>query len=121
MDIIVKIIGVLIAGLGIAFAAHPPLAKRMMEFWKTGNRVYYAGVIRLAIGVLILMAASGADLPLAAVALGLMFLASGSLIFVMGLDAMKKQIEYWEGQPDIPIRIMGVFAFTFGVLIFCVV
>ena len=118
MTFLVKIIGILIAGLGIAMIVYPSWLKKVTAFWKQGNNIYYAGVIRIAVGILILMAASTANSPMAAVALGLLFLASGSIIFLIGVEQDHKLLDFWDAQPEMVLRVMSVFPIIMGALIF---
>ncbi|MBI4431266.1 MAG: hypothetical protein HY587_06115 [Candidatus Omnitrophica bacterium] len=117
MIILAKSFGILIAVLGLIFLVYPDRAKKMMDFWKEGNRIYGAGAIRLAIGVILLFASPQAAQPFTAAVLGVLILVTGVVIFVMGLEEVKKQIAFWESQPILVRRIMGVFVTLFGILI----
>ncbi len=118
MVVLAKIIGILIALLGIASAVYPDWMKKMMAFWKQDNRFYYGGVIRFAIGVVLLIASGSSTQAATAVILGLIFLLGGSVIYVLGAEPVKKEIEFWESQSDLALRLMAAFIFLFGSLVF---
>lgn len=117
MVILARLVGIFIGVLGVIFLVMPDWMKRTMAFWKEGNRIYGGGVIRLAIAVVLLMAAPQARQPLTALILGILFLVSGIVIFMMGVEEGKKLIGWWEGQSTPVLRLMGIFVITFGALI----
>lgn len=118
MIFLAKAIGVLIFALGCVFIVYPAWGKKVAAFWKKGKTVYVGGVIRLVIGVILLIAAAGAKQSITAAILGVVFLASGVLIFAMSLEQTKRLIEFWENQPDLILRLMCIVTIAFGALIF---
>src|SRR3989338_10667050 len=74
MNIIAKLLGLLIAGFGTAIFASPQVTQKIFQFFKEDKRIYIAGVVRAFTGVVLLLAASQSVVPVAAIALGIMFL-----------------------------------------------
>jgi len=120
MLIVVRIIGVVISALGLAIFALPVFSEKIFRFFKEGKRLYYAGVIRTVVGLVVLFVASQSRVPIAAVALGLMFLISGIAVFACDVEKMKVFIQHYSEMPPIVIRLIGLVAATFGVLIFAI-
>jgi uncharacterized protein YjeT (DUF2065 family) len=120
MIILIKFIGVLIAGLGLALFASPEFSQKIFNFFKEGKRLYIAGAIRLVVGALILFSASSSVVPVAAIALGLMFVVSGIVIFAADLEKMKAFLLHYSQMPQLVIRLLGLVAATFGVLVFSI-
>lgn len=58
--------------------------------------------------------------PLAAIALGLMFLASGMVVFAADLEKMKGFMTHYSEMPSLVIRLLGLVAGCFGILIFSI-
>lgn len=120
MVILVKLIGLGIAGLGFAIFASPDFTQKIFEFFKVGKRIYYAGVLRVAIGLLLLFSVSHSTVPLAVISLGLLFLVSGIVIFAADPEKIKAFIAHYSELPQFIIRMLGLVAACFGLLIFSV-
>ena len=120
MAILVKLIGIVIAGLGLAIFASPAFSQKIFDFFKEGKRIYFAGIIRVATGLILLVATSRSAVPLAAIALGMMFLMSGIVIFAADIEKMKIFIQQFSEMPGLVIRLFGLVAASFGILIFSI-
>ena len=117
MLILAKFIGVAILVLGVTILFLPQFMKQMLRFWSEGKHVYAGGAIRIVIGVILLFAASKARLTGAAAALGVLFIAGGTFVFMMGLEKIKQLLGWWLEVPEPVYRVMGVVAASFGALI----
>jgi len=120
MIILVKLFGILITLLGLTIFASPEFTKKLFAFFTEGRRIYYAGVVRTVVGLIILISASRCSIPLAAIALGLMFLVSGIAVFAADLEKLKSFITAYSGMSGLIIRLMGLVAAFFGILIFSI-
>ncbi|MBF0384360.1 MAG: DUF2065 family protein [Candidatus Omnitrophica bacterium] len=120
MVILVKIVGVLIMALGLVIFASPQFTQKIFDFFKEGKRIYYAGVIRTVVGLVLFICASRSSVPLAAIALGLMFLVSGIVIFAADPEKLKAFISSYSEMPSLVIRLLGLVAASFGILIFSI-
>jgi uncharacterized protein YjeT (DUF2065 family) len=114
---LVKLVGLLIMALGLAIFASPSFAQKIFDFIKEGKRIYYAGVIRTAVGLILFLCASQSRVPLTAIALGLMFLVSGIVVFAADPEKLKALIGFYSEMPGLVIRLLGLVAAAFGILI----
>lgn len=117
MIFLAKTLGILLCGFGIFVAALPDKARTVMSFWKEGSRAYGIGMIRLTVGIIVLLASPHAHVPGVAAIVGILFVLSGAIIFVVGPEKIKELIAWWEGHPDHVIRLVGFVALTFGLLV----
>ncbi len=120
MIFLAKLIGVIITLFGLTVFATPKITEKVFAFFMEGKNLYLAGVIRIVTGVVILLAMSGSLVPTAAFSLGAMLLVSGALIFVIGVEKMKAFIAHYKQMPTLVIRLFGLIAATFGILIFSI-
>jgi len=120
MIILAKLVGVVIAALGLVIFASPQFTQKMFDFFKEGTRIYLAGVIRGLVGLVLLIGASQSVVPLAAIALGLMFIMSAVVVFAADLEKLKAFIEFYSQMPALVIRLLGLVAASFGILIFAI-
>lgn len=120
MILIAKLIGFLIAGLGLAIFASPKVTEKIFHFFMQGKNLYYAGVIRVSAGFILLIAASQSVVPLAAIALGVMFLVSGIVVFAADHEKMRDFVTAYSQMPKLVIRLLGLVAASFGILIFSI-
>ncbi|MFA6379324.1 MAG: hypothetical protein WCX16_06060 [Candidatus Omnitrophota bacterium] len=120
MIILAKFIGLLIMVFGFFIFASPTFTQKVFTFFKEGNRIYLAGVIRGAVGLIFFISASQCVVPLAAIALGLMFLVSGIVVFAIDVEKIKAFISSYSEMPGLVIRLLGLVAASFGILIFSI-
>lgn len=112
-----KLVGILIIGLGGFFLFSPDSMRKLMAFWKEGNRAYWGGVIRIVFGVILLLAATQSEHPLIAAELGIVFLVSGVLVYMIGLEKLRVMISWWQDASSTVLRLMAVVSIIFGMLI----
>jgi len=117
MIALIKLIGLLIMVLGLAIFASPQFTQKIFDFFRTGKRIYYAGVIRTLVGLALFICASRSAVPLAAIALGLMFLVSGIVVFAADPEKLKTFLAAYSEMPALVIRLLGLVAASFGILI----
>jgi uncharacterized protein YjeT (DUF2065 family) len=118
MVLLAKFIGALIMSIGFVIFASPAFTQELFNFFKQGKRIYYAGVFRTGVGLVLFLSASQSSVPLAAIALGLMFLVSGIAVFAAEQEKMKSFMEAYSQMPPLVIRLFGLVAASFGMLIF---
>lgn len=118
--LIAKAFGIAISVLGLAIFAAPVVADRLFAFFQRGRWLYLAGVIRLTVGGVLLAAASASTVPLAAIALGTLFVTSGVIVFVLNPSKARDFIAAYRNMPGIVIRLLGLVAATFGILIYSI-
>ena len=121
MVILVKLVGVLIMAVGLVIFASPSITQKIFDFIKEGKRIYYAGVVRSVIGLALFFCASRSSVPLAAIAVGLMFLVSGIAVFAADVEKIKAFMSSYSEMPSLVIRLLGLVAASFGMLIISIV
>ena len=117
MNFTVRIIAIVFILLGILYLAKPELVKRILEFFKQGKRIYIAGVIRLILAVVFLLAAQQCKVPWAIGVFGILLLVSGVMIFIIGAQKLKSWLEWWQKQSLLLLRALSLVTIAFGLLI----
>ncbi|HUW19319.1 MAG TPA: hypothetical protein VMW16_08460 [Sedimentisphaerales bacterium] len=117
MDLVVKIIGIVIVLIAIAYFLKPGVIKWLMEFFKKGNRIYFAGLIRFAMAIVFFVAAGECKNFWVILTFGILFLISGLLIFVMGPGRLRPIFEWAQNQSAFVLRMLALVAFAVGVVI----
>ncbi len=117
MDIVIKIIGIVIAAAGIVYLLKPDVMKWLMKFFKQGNRIYFAGLLRLVLAVIFLLAARECDITWVIVLFGILFLIGGLLIFVLGPQKIRWILDWYQKQSVLFLRLLALIALAIGAII----
>jgi len=112
----VRILGIVVIAMGIIFLLAPGILKQIITFMGQGKRLYAAGVLRLLIGGMLLYAASQCRLPEVIIVLGILVLASGIAIFVLG-EKTKSMINWFNKKSLLSLRFAGLIPLAFGALL----
>jgi len=115
--IAIKSLGIIITLMGIAYLFRPDIIKKLMEFFKKGNRIYFPGLLRLALAVLFLFAARECRYPWIIFASGIIFLAEGLLIFILGPEKIRRIFDWYDEQPTLIFQIIAVIVLVFGIIV----
>lgn len=118
--LLAELIGLVVAGVGLTIFALPEFIQKIFDFVKEGKRLYWAGVVRCLIGLVLLLIAPKSVLPVATVAVGLVFLLSGIIAFACDLEKMKSFLAHYNELPVLVIRLIGLTVACVGILIFSV-
>ena len=117
MDIVIKIIGIVFVCFAIVFLLKPAVMNYLMEFFKKGQRIYLAGLVRLVLAVVFLLGARECDITWVIVVFGILFLISGLLIFMLGPKKCKSMIDWYQKQSVLLLRVFAVIALAIGAII----
>jgi uncharacterized protein YjeT (DUF2065 family) len=117
MDIVIQSLGIVFALAGIVYLLRSDVMKWLMEFFKKGKRIYFAGLIRFALAVVFLVAARECRHPWVIFAFGILFIISGLLIFILGLEKLKSIIDWYQKQSVLLLRVVAVIALAIGAVI----
>jgi hypothetical protein len=117
MDTIVKIVGIVIVFLAVLSLLKPDIMKRLLKFFKQGKRVYFAGLVRLILAVVFLLAARECDITWVIVVFGILFLISGLSIFMIGTEKLKPVLDWFQNKSALFLRVMAVIILAFGAII----
>ena len=115
--IVIKSLGVLFTLMGIAYLLRPDIIKRLMGFFKKGKRIYFAGLIRFALAIVFFVAARECRYFWIIFASGIIFLAGGLLIFLLGPEKIKRILDWYQDQPALIFRIIALIVLAFGIII----
>jgi hypothetical protein len=117
MQTIIKIIGIVIIIMSVIYLLKPAVPRALIKFFKQGNWIYLAGLIRLVLAILFFMAANQCRKTAAIVFFGVLFLISAMLIFSVPITKMRKYMSWWQGQSDIVLRIASLLGLAIGTAI----
>ena len=115
--IVIKILGLVIAAIGIVYIIKPSVMNRIIEFFKKGKRLYIAAPLRLALAVVFLLGARECRYFWVIFALGILFLITGILVLVLGPKKLTPMLEWWLKQPTLLLRLIALITVVFGVII----
>jgi uncharacterized protein YjeT (DUF2065 family) len=117
MDIVIRIIGIVFVFMTIVYFLKPDTMKHLMEFFKQGKRMYFAALIRFVLAIVFLLAARQCRHFGVIFAFGVLFIISGLLIFILGLEKVKSYINWWQKQPVMLLRAMALVGLAIGAVI----
>ena len=121
MLFLAKLIGFLVAAFGFTLFALPQFTEKVFDFMKEGKRLYWAGVVRALIGLILLMVSPGSVVPLATVSVGTLFLLSAIIVFACELEKLRSFFAHYAEIPALVTRLLGLVMACFGILIFSLV
>lgn len=117
MLLLVKLIGIIIAGMGVSFLLKPKMMVRFIAFWEKGRRLYIAGILRIVFAIILLFSASQCKSVGIVLTLGILFLIGGIIIFTLGLKKLKSILKWWAGKSPLVFRLLGLIALGIGILL----
>jgi len=117
MLIFVQSIGYLMIGAGVLLMLQPKLLKSKLAFFKKGKRLYLAGAARIILGILFLYAAPLCRLERVIVAIGILILVAGILIFLIDLHKTKRLLQWFISAKPAQQCLWGAVSIGFGALI----
>jgi len=105
--------------IAIVFLLKPTVMNYLMEFFKKGKRIYFAGLVRLALAVIFLLGAGGHEGHKFWIifAFGILFLISGVLVFMLGPERIRRMIDWWQKQSTVLLRVMAIITLAIGAII----
>jgi len=108
------IVALLIILLGVAGLVAPLRLLAIASYFVTPAGLYIAAALRLAIGIILLNAASGSRFPRALWVLGVLALIGGVATLLLGVDTARAIVNWVTAQGTTVIRVFGVFALAIG-------
>lgn len=120
MSAVVVIFGLFILGMGAAVLLSPERLKKLLRVVLHKQAFRRAAGIRIIVGILFLLAASGTRAPSFITAMGILFLLAGIAIRFTGSARIERMANWWMERPDWVLRVWAVTAGTLGgVLLWC--
>ncbi len=110
---LIKVIGTVIACLGLFYLIKPRILRGIMRFFAKGKRLYLAAIVRFVF----IMGARHCGIKWVIVLFGLIFLLSGLLIFMLGLEKSRAIMNWYQEQSSAIFRIVAIMALCVGLII----
>lgn len=117
MDIVIKGLGVLFVLMGIAYLLRPDIIKRLMQFFKKGKRIYFAGLLRFALAIVFFVGARECRSFWVIFGCGVMFLLGGFLIFSLGPEKIRRMLDWYARQSMLIFRVIALIVLVFGLIV----
>jgi uncharacterized protein YjeT (DUF2065 family) len=117
MDKVISVIGMVVAGLGVLYLLKPEFLKYIFLFFSKGKRLYLAGIIRLALAIVFFVSARECKEFWVIFSFGILFALSGTIIFAVEPDRLKKMLGWYQDQPLWLLRIVAIISIVFGAAI----
>ena len=117
MLLLVRLFGISIVGFGIIFLIDPKVMKAYIAFWEPEKRLRIGAIISLLAGIIFLSAAAQAKLSGVIIALGIVSLIKGIILFILKPLKTKSMMNWWAQKSDSFIRMYALFALAVGMLI----
>ena len=117
MQFVIKSLGIVFVLIGVGYLLRPDIAKRLMVFFKKGKRIYLAGLLRFALAIIFLLGAGQCDKKWVIAVLGIIFLLSGLLIFMLGPDKIRRIFDWYDKQPTLLFRFIALIVLAVGAVV----
>lgn len=117
MKIVIQMTGILLVLIAIMYFIKPDIIKRMMEFFKQGRRIYIVGLLRFALAVIFLLGATHCRVRWVIIALGILFMLGGLLVFMLGPNKIRSIIDWWQKQSIFLLRVLALIGLALGAVI----
>ncbi len=115
--IVIRSLGILFAIIGVVYLLRPDFIKWLMEFFKKGSRVYFAGVLRFVLAVIFLVGAGDCRYFWIIFTFGILFLIGGLLIFTLGPEKIGRMFDWYQGQSTLVFRAIALIVLVIGAII----
>jgi uncharacterized protein YjeT (DUF2065 family) len=107
-------------GMAAAILVSPERLKKGLRIFLDEKEFWLATGIRIVVGVLFLMAASGTRAPSFITAVGILFIVAGVAIPFIGRARIERLANWWLDKPDGVLRTWAVAAGALGgVFVWC--
>lgn len=117
MTLAIKIIGVVIVLVAILYVLKPGVMKWLIEFFKRGKRIYLVGLIRFALAIVFLLGAHKCNIRWVIVTFGILFLASGLSIFMVGHKRIASILGWYQKRSELLLRLFALIVLAIGAVI----
>ncbi|MFH1370058.1 MAG: hypothetical protein ABII09_02050 [Planctomycetota bacterium] len=117
MNTVIKAIGTFIAGMGLVYLIRPDVIRKIMQFFSKGSRLYLAAVARFVLAIVFFLGARECKVTWLIVTFGVIFLMSGLLIFMLGLEKARGIINWYLEQTNLIFRFLAIIVLGVGLII----
>ena len=116
MTLAALFIGVLVATQGIVGLVAPAFFLEVVRAFQTPPVIYFAAAVRLAIGIVLVLAAPKTRFPLAMRVLGVLIAIGGALTPIIGVQYAQAILGWWS-QSVAVVRGFAAFALLLGIFV----
>jgi uncharacterized protein YjeT (DUF2065 family) len=117
MEIVIKAIGTFIVCMGLVYLIKPGVIRILIQFFAKGRRLYLAAFVRFVLATVFFIGARECGVTWLIITFGAIFLLSGLLIFILGLEKARGILNWYLKQPDFIFRILASIVLIVGLLI----
>ena len=117
LNIAIQSVGVVLVVIAIAMVIKPETLRRVIALFKKGSLIYLAGVVRTVLAVVFLMGCSSSREPRIIAFIGILFLLSAIVVFLMGPKKVGPMLGWYEKQPPFILRAVCMLIIGIGLLI----
>lgn len=115
--VVATALGVALAAIGAIGTVSPALLVQFARPLLSPGPLYGVAAIRVAFGIVLLLAAPPSRMPRTVRALGVFLIVAGVLTPVLGAERALAILEWWSGQPDSLMRAWSGAAVAFGLFV----
>ncbi len=117
MNLLVQVVGTLIAVAGLVALLAPDRLRRVFRGVLSGPWLTVASVGRIALGIAFWIVAPSTREPGFVRVLAVLMVAVGLAIPVAGRPRMERFVAWWAGRPSGVVRVVAPLAILFGIAI----
>ncbi len=117
MNILIKVIGTVIVVMGLTYMIAPDVLRRIIRLFAVGRRVYGPAVLRLILAVVFLLGARQCGITWIILLFAVIFLVSGLLVFMLGLENVRAILQWYCQQPAMLLRVVAGIVLAVGLII----
>jgi uncharacterized membrane protein YidH (DUF202 family) len=117
MTAIALVFSLLIVALGALGLISPSRVVRVARYFQTSAGLYFAGAVRLAMGVALFFAAPASRAPEILRILGLVVIVAAVITPFFGLERYRRLVDWWSARGPAFVRAQAAFALALGLLL----
>ncbi|MBL7073135.1 MAG: hypothetical protein ISS33_05090 [Candidatus Omnitrophica bacterium] len=117
MVLLVKLISILVILYGCLIVLRPDTLKKVLDYVKKDNTIYYASAGKLIAGVIMMIAAKYCSIPWIILFFGALSVFGGAMGFVLKKSFVLKMMDRIEGLLQKKMFIAGISVLVVGILI----
>ncbi len=117
MSSLVALIGFLILGIGLAVIVSPTVLRGILHRFLEHRWVYWVSGVRVLVGGVLVLAAPATRMSGFIRAVGVLLIAAGVSIPLLGEERVDRMAEWWLGQSDVMLRAWGEVAAVVGAVV----
>ena len=114
MRLIASAMAIIVAAVGALGVASPSALLELVRPLLTPGALYVVAAVRIAFGLLLLLAASASRMPRTVRVLGIIIVVAGVLTPFFGVERSRAVFNWWSAQPSSLMRAWAGLAVVFG-------